>query len=229
MKVIGRLAAGVAHEVKNPLAIIEMGLTLLRQEPFATGSEAPQILDDIADAVRRADAVIKGLLDFSSPKNLELSTHDLNATLGHALTLTRGEWQPLKIKVEKELDPTLPLVPCDRMKISQVFVNLIINAAHAMKVGGTLTLRTTYRQITSPGHFPVGERVVAVEICDSGTGIPDAQLSKIFDPFFTTKPTGKGTGLGLTVTKSIIDLHGGTIEVCNRPEGGACFVIQLKV
>jgi PAS domain S-box-containing protein len=236
MKSIGRLAAGVAHEVKNPLAIITMGVEYM--EGLEMGDEnAKEILHEMRAAVRRADNVIRGLLDFSTPRKLEVTDESLTDILLHALLLVRGEMSGKEYKIETELEPNLPTLRLDRMKVEQVFVNLITNAAHAMPEGGTLTLRVYAKQLTGMGEnlagaaaeaFHAGDRVVVAEIDDTGTGIPEGKLGKIFDPFYTTKPTGKGTGLGLTVTRSIVDLHGGTIEITNRPEGGARATVMFK-
>jgi signal transduction histidine kinase len=126
-------------------------------------------------------------------------------------------------------------VRLDAMKIEQVFLNIFSNAAQAMDEGGRLTVRTTTRQVTGIGEnvsdsdrFRPGARLVIIEVLDTGSGVPEALIGKIFEPFFTTKPTGKGTGLGLTVTKTIVDLHGGTIEIGNRPEGGACVTLTFN-
>ena len=228
MKLVGRLAAGVAHEVKNPLAIITMGLEYLKGQTF----EDPNIsvvLAELGSAVGRADSVIRELLDFSAPKKLNLEPQDINQLIRHALVLVRGDLGGRHVIVVEELGVPLPLVRLDRTKIEQVFVNLFTNAAHAMEKGGTLTVRTSTRQVTGVGEnispndgFRVGDRLVTVDICDTGTGIPEAMLGKVFEPFFTTKPTGQGTGLGLTVTKTIVDLHGGSLEIRNRPGGGVC-------
>jgi len=236
MKSIGRLAAGVAHEVKNPLAIITMGVDYM--EGLETGDEnAKEILHEMRAAVRRADNVIRGLLDFSTPRKLEVTEESLTDILLHALLLVRGEMSGKEYKLVTELEPNLPALRLDRMKVEQVFVNLITNAVHAMPEGGTLTLRVHAKQLTGMGEnlagaaaeaFHAGDRVVVAEIDDTGTGIPEGKLGKIFDPFYTTKPTGKGTGLGLTVTRSIVDLHGGTIEITNRPEGGARATVMFK-
>ena len=235
MKSIGRLAAGVAHEVKNPLAVVRMGLEFLRAQGFVDETAAG-VLREMWDAVDRADGVICGLLDFSAPKNLELAPADLNAILTHTLQLVRGELKG-RIVVEREFQRDLPAVPLDRAKISQVFINLLTNAIHAIEGDGRLTVRTYARQLTGVGaniggrrseSFRVGETLVVAEIEDTGHGIPEDKLQKIFEPFFTTKPTGKGTGLGLSVVKTIIDLHGGTIDVRNLPEGGARVTLTFR-
>ena len=149
--------------------------------------------------------------------------------------LARGEFGQRKISVVEELTGDLPLVRLDAMKIEQALVNLFSNAAQAMGTGGRLTVRTSTRQVTGIGEnvaysdrFRPGTRLVAIEILDTGPGIPEADLGKVFEPFFTTKPTGKGSGLGLTVTKTIVDLHGGEIEIENRPEGGVCVTLLFN-
>ena len=235
MKLVGRLAAGVAHEVKNPLAIISMGLDYLNGQEFADPN-IPGILAEISNAVQRADSVVRELLDFSAPKKMNRVPTDVNRLIHNALVLARGEISAEKILVVEELAQDLPKVRVDAMKIEQVLVNIFSNAAQAMEAGGKLTVRTSTRQVTGIGenisqsdNFRPGARLVTIEVLDTGHGVPDAMLGKVFEPFFTTKPTGKGTGLGLTVTKTIVDMHGGTIEIGNRPEGGACVTIVLNV
>ncbi len=235
MKSIGRLAAGVAHEVKNPLAILKMGLEFLGTQPPAD-EHVPLILKEMSDAVGRADGVIRGLLDFSAPKQLDVHRASLNVVINQALRLVRGEMKG-GCQIRRDLQADLPPLALDTDKISQVFVNLLTNALHAMDGGGTLTVRTYSKQLTGVGHnvadtrsesFRVGDTIVVAEIDDTGPGIPEEKLVKIFEPFYTTKPTGKGTGLGLSVVKTIIDLHGATIDLRNLPEGGARVTIMFQ-
>ncbi|MEA3208119.1 MAG: hypothetical protein QOE70_1176 [Chthoniobacter sp.] len=236
MKSIGRLAAGVAHEVKNPLAIIKMGVEFMAQQSGGDDS-AQLVLREMAEAVQRADGVIRGLLDFSAPKQIEVKRENLNAIIDQALMLVRGEMKGA-FQIVRELQPNLPLVPLDTVKMSQVFVNLFTNALHAMDDGGTLTVRTYSKQLTGVGanisgarseSFRVGGNIVVAEIDDTGHGVPEEKLGKIFEPFFTTKPTGKGTGLGLSVVRTIVDLHGATIDLRNLPECGARVTIMFQV
>jgi PAS domain S-box-containing protein len=235
MKMIGRLAAGVAHEVKNPLAILKMGVDFLNQSP-PEDETAQIIIKEMDEAVQRADSVIRGLLDFSRPKQLEKKKGNLNTLIDDALKLVKVEMKGA-FEVVRELDPKLPEIPLDADKLSHVFVNLLTNAIHAMGTGGTLTVRTYSKQLTGVGeniagsaseNFRVGQTIVVVEIDDTGHGIPEDKLGKIFEPFFTTKPTGKGTGLGLAVVKTIIDLHGATIDIRNLPEAGARVTIMFQ-
>ncbi len=235
MKSIGRLAAGVAHEVKNPLAILKMGIEFLSTQNN-DDEHTPMILKEMADALDRADNVIRGLLDFSAPKQLEVKREDLNAIIKNALQLVRGEMKG-SLEIERDLQANLPLLKVDAGKISQVFINLFTNALHAMGDGGVLSVRTYTKQLTGVGanvgdhrseSFRVGQNIVVAEIDDTGSGIPEDKLAKIFEPFFTTKPTGKGTGLGLSVVKTIVDLHGGTIDIRNLHDAGARVTLMFQ-
>lgn len=238
LKSVGRLAAGVAHEVKNPLSIITMGLHYLEQQNVFNEPNAPMIIKEMADAVRRADAVIRGMLDFSAPKKLDIKAEDINVIIQDSLLLARVEMPNGEIELVTDFQKDLPRLNLDYMKISQVFVNLLTNAIHAMNRKGKLYVRSWIKSVPASipdckggkGHgFTAGEKVVCVEVEDTGPGVPPDLLPKIFDPFFTTKQTGKGTGLGLAVVRSIIDLHGGNIEAVNRPEGGLKVTILFKI
>ncbi|MBI4590735.1 MAG: PAS domain S-box protein [Candidatus Rokubacteria bacterium] len=237
MESVGRLAAGVAHEVKNPLSIVLMGINYLADQLPTADGDARNVLQDMEHAVARADSVIRGLLDFSAASVLTLNAEDLSFVVKQSLLLVKHEIDRSHVKVVKELAEDLPAVKLDRAKIEQVFVNIFMNALHAMPGGGMLTVRTYAKRLTEAGHqvgsrkadhFRLGDTVVAAEVEDTGTGISADQLTKIFDPFFTTKPTGKGTGMGLAVTSKIVALHGGTIDIGNRKEGGVRATIMFK-
>jgi signal transduction histidine kinase len=215
MESVGRLAAGVAHEVKNPLAIIQMGADFLTAES-GEDETVKGVLTDIDEAVSRADFVVKGLLDFSRDEKLELVPGAVNEVLQHSLHLVGHELRQRNIEVTERLGTGLPEIDLDRNKLQQVFINLFMNAAHAMEREGELTVSSR-----------LADGRIRVEVADTGPGIPEENLAKLFDPFFTTKPTGEGTGLGLSVTRNIIGLHRGTIEIRNREGGGAQVLIEF--
>ena len=234
---VGRLAAGVAHEVKNPLAIILQGTHYLSKHLPTNGDNVAIAVQEVNNAVKRADSVVRGLLDFSAPSELSLTAEELNSVVEQSLSMVRHELAKNCVKAVRELSEDLPPVRLDRNKMEQVFVNIFLNAVHAMPEGGTLTIKTYTKRLTKVAHnggsrkadhFRIGQTVVMAKVEDTGTGIPKDKLSEVFDPFFTTKSTGKGTGLGLAVTKKIIDLHGGTINIGNRKEGGARVTIMFK-
>ena len=229
MESLGRLAAGVAHEVKNPLSQIVLAADYLASSLPAADETQRMVLDDIRHAVSRADTIVRGLLDFSAPKELALHAQDINGVVRQALALMKPTLLAAHTEVEITFGEALPAVEVDGLKIEQVFVNLCTNAIHAMPEGGTLTVKTFAREFTDGARDPgakvadrlrTGDRVVITEFCDNGHGIPTEKLALIYDPFFTTKPTGKGTGLGLTVSRKIVELHGGRLLIENRSEGG---------
>jgi PAS domain S-box-containing protein len=240
MQSIGRLAAGVAHEVKNPLGILRMGADYLAKNLTSPDENVALILADMTDAINRADGIIMGLLDFSVPHALDSHAEDLSAILEQSITLVRHSLGEGQVKLVRELALGLPPVWLDPNKIKQVFVNILMNAIHATPPGGVITVRTSARKLRASevdhdagsrlaDRFRGGETVVVAEVLDTGGGIPEEKLAQIFDPFFTTKPTGKGTGLGLTVTKKIVELHGGSLDIRNRKEGGVAVTIMFKV
>jgi len=230
LETVGRMAAGIAHEVQNPLQILLMSLDYLSQSITVRDPVLDGVLGEMRSATKRADTIIRGLLDFSHSDDLELKAQDLNALVTNALALVKHDLNQNQINLQTELTPDLPLLALDGMKIEQVFVNVFTNACHAMPKGGTLTVKTFAERLAETrrdpgsreaGRFYAGDTVVIVDIEDTGSGIAPELLRKIFDPFFTTKTTGKGTGLGLAIVKRIIDLHCGIIEIKNRAEGGA--------
>jgi signal transduction histidine kinase len=221
---VGRLAAGVAHEVKNPLMTLTMVADYLAQVIPAGEPDAAPMLQDMRDAIQRANRVIGELLEFSRPGDLTLVPEDFHEIVDRALSLVKLEMKRHHVDVVRQFCQALPALPMDKNKIEQVLVNIFMNAIQVMPQGGTLTVRTS---VTGVGED--GPGALTVEIDDTGPGIPDAYLTKIFEPFFTTKPTGQGTGLGLCVARQIIQLHGGTIKLGNREEGGTRVTIVLNL
>lgn len=214
---IGQLAAGVAHELNNPLtSVLGFSELLLRQ----TDPDDPNRRDlaDIAEGARRARDIVRNLLSFARQSDFHRLPTDVNQMVQETLALSRRRLQKSDIAVEERYAPDLPMLRLDVGRMKQVILNLITNALQAMPQGGTLTV-TTER---------VGERV-AVRVADTGAGISAEHQSRIFDPFFTTKPVGQGTGLGLSVSLGIVQEHGGQIDVESQEEAGSTFTVWLPV
>ncbi len=239
MQSVGGLAAGVAHEVKNPLAILVLGLDYLNKHSSAAGHDISPILHEMEVAVERANTVVTGLLDFAAASTLELTENDLNAIVENSLKHVRHLLIQGRVEVVRKLGANLPAAVLDARKMEQAFINLFSNACHAMPHGGGLTVETSLHMLGANEvqrdagsrtglRLSPGDPVLRVEIRDSGTGIPTDKLARIFDPFFTTKPTGQGTGLGLSVTRSIVQLHGGFIDIFNRAGGGVTVTVTLR-
>jgi len=234
---VGSLAAGVAHEVKNPLQTILMGVDYLSHSTSASDETVVMALHDMREAVQRANRIIQELLQLSAARDFDLKAEDLSAVLERSLWLVNHGVVAAQVTVVRQWPQSLPRVPIDRGKIEQVLINLFINALQAMPAQGTLTVaaRTGCLGVdlppvpVGPGPFRPGEPLVVVEVHDTGPGIPESQLARVFDPFFTTKPVGVGTGLGLSVVKKIMDLHDGAIAIQNAPEGGTRVTLVFRV
>jgi two-component system, NtrC family, sensor kinase len=214
---IGLLAAGVAHEVNTPLAVISTYAQMLAKQ-VAEDSAKTVILDKIAKQTFRASEIVNSLLNFSRTSSTSFGDVSLHKVILETLSLVEHQLQKAGITVKTEMEANLPPVHGNNGKLQQVFLNLFLNARDAMTAGGTLEVRTWS-----------DEQSVKAEVADSGSGIAPENLHRIYDPFFTTKGARKGTGLGLSVTYGIIQEHGGSIEVSNRPSGGARFRLELPV
>lgn len=239
---LGRLAAGIAHEVKNPLALILMGADFLDAElsDQNIGGSAPEVVGQIRDAAWRADGIIRGMLDFSAPNKMLVAPTDVNELLRKSLPLIRHEMDAANVELKTDFAENLPPASFDPNKIQQVFINVCTNAVHAMAGGGTLTVRTSLRALNAREvakrdagsrvneRLRAGDSAIFIEIDDTGTGVPPEKLAYIFEPFYTTKPTGKGTGLGLSVSRKIVEMHGGEIRISNRLEGGARVTLLFR-
>jgi|Deesub1362A_J573_1020465.scaffolds.fasta_scaffold01014_5 signal transduction histidine kinase len=214
MATVGKLAAGIAHQINNPLANIILYSQIHRED--VNDEETKKVLEIIEEEASLASKVVQGLLDFSRQREFKNETVQVNEVIRKMLNILKPQLQYKNINLELDLDKNLPEIKGDSAKLLDAFINIATNAIDAMKEGGKLSIRT-YK---SDGK-------VVVEIADTGVGIPDEHLSKIFDPFFTTKEVGKGTGLGLYITYSVIEKHDGEIEVKSRVGEGTTFKIYL--
>jgi len=215
---VGRLAAGLAHEVGNPLGAVA-GYAELARKRVPPGAD-PELLDAIqriAAAAGRIDRTVRDLLDFARPAPPALLPLDLGAAVEASLRLARVQSRFKQVEVALELPPGLPRVLADEHQLSQVFLNLFLNAGDAM--GGEGRVRVVAR--AEGGQ-------VTVELADTGPGIPPDDLARIFDPFFTTKDPGQGTGLGLAISHRILEALGGEIAARNLPGRGAQFTVRLR-
>jgi signal transduction histidine kinase len=231
MNVIGGLASGVAHEVKNPLATILYGVEYLNGALKTTDEKICLTLDSIREATKSANTIIKGLLDFASLTNLKKGPESINSLAENAVNLTRPQCERVSIKLDMQLDAAIPLIKVDRNRIEQVIVDLIVNAIYAMSDGGgTLTIRSLTKKFSDHDigwvdrrgrSFSKGDDVVILDLEDTGPGIKEEYLIKIFDPFFTTRRAAGGVGLGLSIARTIMNSHGGIISLHNKQGGGA--------
>ncbi|MFT5469443.1 MAG: signal transduction histidine kinase [Verrucomicrobiales bacterium] len=235
---LGRLSAGVAHEIKNPLGMLQGCVDFYKMRASDESDEAETIIrETMQDAIQRATKIVSGMLDFSRDEKLELKLANLNTLTHYAIDLVAPDLRSRGIEVMRELDNELPLVSLDPTKIEQVIVNLLINAMHASDEGGKIKIRTYAGELgdlmrneglRTLEHLRSGDEVTVVEVRDYGSGIPEDKFAKIFDPFFTTKATGKGTGLGLSVSKTIMDLHSGLLRIQNVDPTGVRAQIILR-
>ena len=214
---IGRLASGVAHEINNPLGGITVcfkNLMTLEMDD-ATREEHVELINDCLQKIKN---IVEQLLDFSKMTVTEKSPTDLNGLLNRLLLLLNYAAEEKRITVIRDFEEKLPDISMDQSKMGQVFMNVMINAMQAMDSGGVLTIETGRKD----GFYEI-------LIKDTGTGMSPDVVPHIFDPFFTTKSVGEGTGLGLSVSKGIVEQHGGTIEVESEIDAGTIFRIKLPV
>ena len=216
---IGRMAAGVAHEINNPLSGILIYTELLKESL----KERPEVLKDlqeIIDQTLRCKTIASELLEFSRKSAGKISFFSLDDLISKCLALLINKASFQNIAVTTNIDVNMPNLTGDMSQLQQVFTNLFINAADAMEGKGRLHIRATFDQ---------GRSLFVIRVADTGPGIPQECRDKIFDIFFTTKPAGKGTGLGLSVSQNILKIHGGHIAFECPPEGGTVFTVELPL
>ena len=235
---VGRLAAGVAHEVKNPLAIIEMGVDLLATKPDAETLD--MLVGEMKESIKRANNVIAGLMDVSAAGESGMKLVAIDSVIDRVLAGLEPAISRSKVEVSKDYAPSLPACRIDVAKIEQVISNVISNALQEMPDGGKLDISASPKVLSQAGvnfeagdrsgfRFRAGDTAIIVEVRDTGGGIPPGNLTKVFEPFFSTKPTGKGMGLGLTVARKFMELHGGRITMANGEHGGAVATMIFKI
>ncbi len=236
MAALGQLAGGVAHEIKNPLAVILQCANFIEYTPTIGAEKRQEKLDMIKEAVFRADKILKGLLTFSKPVSLALQYSSINKMLEESLVLVEKQMVLTNIKKTEKFTQGMPDIMADEGQIKQAFMNIILNSVQAMPNGGELIIRTYVKKLTGANesvserttdYFKLGDTVIVCEIIDTGIGIPGDKINKVFDPFFTTKPTG--TGLGLSVTSSIIERHRGIINIESEKDKGTKVTIMLPI
>jgi signal transduction histidine kinase len=212
---IGLLAAGVAHEVNTPLAVITSNAQMLVRQ-MDPEDPRTRTLEKIVAQAFRASEIANNLLKFSRIGSSEYSDLDVNRVISESHSLVEPMLKAARVTVNSQLKSSLPPVYGNAGKLQQVFMNLIMNARDAMPRGGELTISTDTENST-----------VHVEVSDNGVGIPADHINKIFDPFFTTKATSRGTGLGLAVTYGIIREHSGSIQVDSQVGRGTTFRLEF--
>jgi signal transduction histidine kinase len=217
MAAIGQLAAGIAHELRNPLAIVMNALFDLRRAlPTPPDPTVAEDLGIAEEEIGRAQAIIRNLLEFSRESGVEVERIDLNDVLTKTVRLLRKYVEQCGVSIITDLGD-VPACVANANAIRQVLLNLVTNAVQAMPDGGELRLRT----------MRVGHDRVRVEVEDTGIGIPADHVASIFDPFYTTKAPGQGTGLGLSVVHTVVQRYGGSIVVNSEPNVGTVFRIDL--
>ncbi len=219
---LGQLSAGVAHEIRNPLAAVNLNLQILKRQLQQDAPEYAYVCTAL-QGVERITRIVEVTLNFSRPAVPDIQGLNLNALLPSTLELVASVLKRKEISVELKLDDSLPAVAADAKQMQQVFINLITNAADAIKTKGQITI-SSYRE-DAARRFEGSYVVVAVS--DTGSGIPPEDLSKIFNPFFTRK--AEGTGLGLPITQRILHQHNGIIDVESSVGKGTTFYVKLPI
>jgi signal transduction histidine kinase len=214
---VGALAAGLAHEIRNPLNVLSMNLQMLEEEISTRGDGGESLVYTAAlqGEIRRLSSLVNNFLSYARPNQPRFESRDLNQLLQDLCAFVRPEFERRELTLRQELALYLPPVDLDEAQIRQAILNILMNATHILKPAGTVTVRSRVG--------PDGGAVVS--IADDGPGIQEEDREKIFEVFYSSR--GGGTGLGLPIAARIVEAHGGTISVESRPGQGACFILKL--
>jgi len=230
LAVLGEMAAAVAHEIKNPLAGIEVMAGLLRRQ-LKDNAQATALVGDIISEAKMANAIVQEILDFVRPVRLQMERTSVAAALHAAVTMADGKAKRGHVEVTLAIDEELPLIDADKTQLMQVFANLLINAFEALNGEGHVTITAREVNREEDGALPLDGLhpmpTVVVEVTDDGPGVPPELADKIFSAFFTTK--AQGSGLGLAIVRKIVDAHDGRIDMTSRPGAGTKFRVALPV
>jgi len=218
---LGQLSAGIAHEIRNPLASINFNVQMLGKQ-MSSAMKEKTIIEDTLVGIERIKKLVKGIHDFAKPGSPLLNKGNINHVIVDSISLLNPQLKKNKIKTYVNLQEEIPPVIFDRLKMQQVFINLIINAMEAMPEGGLLKINSAI-----DNHYKNDSGQLVISFADNGIGIPSQHYSKIFDPFFTTKP--EGTGLGLSIAHKIIEQHNALIEVESAEKKGTTFIIKIPL
>jgi len=221
MKIVGEWAAGLAHEIKNPLAGIKASVEVLLNDLKISADDRAIVLRSVGE-IKRIEKLLKNLLNFAKPPKPELMAVDMNTLLDQAIEISLKHPfllsdSSIEINISKDFDINIPLVQADSMQLHQVFLNLLFNAIEAMPDGGELSLKSRY---------DLNEKAVKIDVSDTGNGIDPQIIDDIFKPLFSTK--SKGTGFGLAISRRIVEDYGGTISVSSDPGNRTTFCISLS-
>jgi signal transduction histidine kinase len=230
LEAVSTFAAGVAHEVKNPLQAIILGVDYLANSPGSAEATMKMVLSEMDHAVHRADSIIRGLLEFSAYNKHDVKDQNLSVIIEQSLQSVAHELAAGQITVRRNLAPDLPMLPLDFKTMKHVFINLFMNTVRAMPNGGTLTVKTEMRSLREEHptfRLKPDDTVVAVELDQHPRQLPDGNAATINSPP-EAKNADKPSGLGFTVLKKILELYSGMIEIADCPDARSRFTILFK-
>jgi two-component system, NtrC family, sensor kinase len=215
LKALGTLAAGIAHEIRNPLATINFNTQMLQRE-LSLDPAQQQMFDDVVQQIKKIDRIVHQVLNFAKPRDPQFLPHHLNEIVRYCYDLAKAHLRKANMEVMLDLGENIPMLVVDYNQVSQVIMNLVINAVEAMPEGGTLTIRTMFEEDPA---------AVVLQVTDTGDGILEEDRDRIFDPFFTRK--SEGTGLGLSISRQILEKHGAYMEMDTEVGAGTTFRITF--